>query len=240
MQDQILSNENNIEQNHILQEIEQKDFLETTMGKVVNIGLDLGIRSLLPDLIEDGAIEIKDALLESCLEEGIQKGMQTIFDLGKSAVGIVTGNFENIEQIQMAVKKGGVIDSLSNILDFALNKTESAGILDKDITSVLKSGKNIILDSMTNQIEKEFEYQNNCIEKLNTSIQNWNQYFKKQDIKGMEKEYKKIKQDLQNVIPLENTIKEARKIENIHILVQQKGGDYHLDNIELVLAEKLI
>lgn len=240
MQEHILKTENNIQQDSLLLEKEQNHFLETTLGKVVNVGLDIGIRALLPDLIEDGVIGIKDALLENGLKEGIQKGMDTVLNLGKSAVGIVTGNFENIEQIQTAVKKGGMIDSLSDVLDFALNKTEDTGILDKNVTSVLKSGKNMILDTITSQIEKELEGQINGVEKLNTHIHKWNQYFEQKNIEGMEKEYANIQKSLQQVVPLENTIKEARKIENIHILAKQKGNDYRFDSTELALAEKLI
>ena len=39
---------------------EQKGFLDTTLGKVINTGLDTGIRFLLPDLIEEQVIDIKE------------------------------------------------------------------------------------------------------------------------------------------------------------------------------------
>ncbi len=37
----------------------------------------------------------------------------------------------------------------------------------------------------------------------------------------MEKEYSKMKKALKVTIPLENTIKEAKKIENMHLLVKK-------------------
>ena len=40
---------------------EQKGFLDSTLGKVINTGLDAGIRFLLPDLIEEQVIDVKDA-----------------------------------------------------------------------------------------------------------------------------------------------------------------------------------
>ena len=38
---------------HIEKENEQKSFLETTLGKTINAGLDIGIRALLPDFIDE-------------------------------------------------------------------------------------------------------------------------------------------------------------------------------------------
>ena len=43
----------------------QKSFLETTLGKVINTALDTGIRVLLPDLIEDQIINIKDEIINN-------------------------------------------------------------------------------------------------------------------------------------------------------------------------------
>ena len=53
----------------------------------------------------------------------------------------------------------------------------------------------------------------------------------------MKKEYKKIKTELNNLMPLESTIKEARKIENIQNLIQNKGN-FNLSKEELKLIEK--
>ena len=48
---------NNLTQNidldkNLENEKERKSFLETTLGQVVNTGLDIGIRAVLPDFIE--------------------------------------------------------------------------------------------------------------------------------------------------------------------------------------------
>jgi len=240
MEEHNLENNKIIENHSILQEKEQNHFLETTLGKTINMGLDIGIRALLPDLIEDGIIEIKNTLLENGLKDGIKKAVDTVLDFGKSAVGIVTGNFENIEQIQTAVKRGGMIDNISDVLDITLKKTEQKGILNKNVTNILKSGKNIVLDTISKNIEKELQSQIGGIEKLNTYIKNWNMHFENKNIKGMEKEYTKIKKTLKEIVPLENTIKEARKIENIHTLAKQKGGNLEFNTIELALAQKLV
>ena len=41
----------------------QNSFLQSTLGKIINTGLNIGIRALLPNVIEDQVIEIKDAIL---------------------------------------------------------------------------------------------------------------------------------------------------------------------------------
>ena len=61
-----------------------------------------------------------------------------------------------------------------------------------------------------------------------------------QDFSGMEKEYKKIKDSLEKVLPMENTIKEAREIENLHLLIKNNGHNFNLSNEELKLAGILI
>ena len=44
---------------------EQNKFINTVLGKVINSGVDIGLRSVLPDLIEDEIIEVKDAILNN-------------------------------------------------------------------------------------------------------------------------------------------------------------------------------
>ena len=40
-------------------------------------------------------------------------------------------------------------------------------------------------------------------------------------------------------MPIETTLQEARKIENIQTLIQNKNGDFNLSEEELELAKKL-
>ena len=56
----------------------------------------------------------------------------------------------------------------------------------------------------------------------------------------MEREYNKIKKNLKEIIPLENTIKKGRQIENLHQLIKNKGGKFDLTNEQLELADMLI
>lgn len=53
----------------------------------------------------------------------------------------------------------------------------------------------------------------------------------------MKREYGKIEKKLESLIPIESTLKEARAIENIQILIKNKGGDINkLTEEELKLA----
>lgn len=61
-------------------------------------------------------------MVKGGLKQGINTAINSAINLGKSAMGIITGNFENLSQAQEAIKSGGIIDSLSNVLDSVLSK----------------------------------------------------------------------------------------------------------------------
>ena len=218
---------------------EQKGFLDSTLGKVINTGLDAGIRFLLPDLIEEQVINVKDAIINNGFKAGVEEAISSAVDMGKSVIGIFTGKFENITQAENAVKSGGIIDGISDALDYALNLCSKFGKIPNAICSVIKGGKDAILDTISNNIEEEFKNQVSSVEKINSYMQNWKNSYNNQDLDGMEKEYEKLEKELEKTLPLENTIKEARNIENLHILIKNKG-DFNLSNDELELAKKLI
>ena len=232
----------NIEKNlnNSLVKIEdQNNFLQGALGKAINTAIDIGLRAVLPDIIENPIINIKDNMINYGLKEGINKTIEDALNIGKSAIGIVTGNFENISQMQDAVKSGGIIDGVSTLIDTVLNQMQNAGVINKSITSTIKQGKNIILNNVENNIEKSFSDQLKNIESLEKGINNWNNAFSEQDFEKMEKAYKKIKVELKNIVPMENTISKARTIENLHNLIKNNGKSFNLTNEEIELANKL-
>lgn len=218
----------------------QDNFLNSTLGKVINNAIDIGLRSVLPDLVEDEIINIKDTILENGFSKGINEAISTAINFGKSAIGIVTGQFENVNQIEMAVKKGGIIDSVSDLLDFTLEKANEKGIIDKSVSSLIKNGKNTILDTVADRIESTLENQVKDVEKLQSYCAKWNEYYNNQDFEKMESTYKNIEKYLEKTVPLENTIKEARKIENLHNLIKNNDGNFNITEDEIKLAEKLV
>lgn len=232
--------ENNLnKENEIIKTEDQTKFIETTLGKTINFGLDIGLRALLPDYIEQQVIEIKNTLMQEGFSNGIKKVVSSAIDFGKSAIGIVTGNFENISQVQTAIKNGGIIDSVSGIVDSVLNRVNKTGKLPYNITNTIRKGKNIILNSITNKIEEEFTNQLDAAEKLQKYENNWKQYFNNKDFIGMQREYEKIREKLKILIPMEKTLKQARTIENLHTLIKNNGQDFNLSKEELELVNLL-
>lgn len=217
----------------------QNQFLQTTLGKTINGALDIGLRWILPDVIENQVIEIKDALLQNGLKEGINKAIEEAMEFGKSAFGIVTGKFDNVSQIQTAVKKGGIIDTISDSLDSVLNFIVKKDIVPRTVASVIRSSKNTLLDSIQNNIGKTMTEQIRGIEKIDKYISQWNGYLKQEDFIGMEREYQKIREQLKELVPLEQTLKKARELENLHLLIKNKGGDLNLSQEEIELAHTL-
>ena len=226
-------------ENELEQTSDQKSFLESTLGKTINIAIDIGIRALLPDFIEDQVIKLKDNLFEYGLKDGIKETIDDAVDLGKSALGIITGDFQNINQVQNAIQSGGIIDGMSTIIDVVVNKINEKGLINNTIANTLKQGKNIILDNIENNIEKTLTNQINSIEKVNTYMNDWKNCYNNKDFEGMEKEYEKLEKEIKNLIPLENTIKQARNVENIHNLIKNNGKDFNLTPEALELANKL-
>lgn len=233
-----LINEKNFEINNVIEK-EQKSFLDSTFGKIINNATDVGIRYLLPDIIEDEVIEIKDSLLKSGFKEAISTAINKAIDFGKSAIGIVTGNFENTTQIQKAVESGGIIDSVSDALDTVINKAKENELIDKTVASVIKTGKNTILDNVSKNIKDTLNEQVKNVEKLEKYADSWRQYYKEQNFNGMENEYKKIEDKLKELVPLENTINMSRQIQTIHNLIKNNGHNFNLSEQEMRLVENL-
>ena len=240
MSELVVENELKIE-NSLKEKISdfQERFLESDIGKAVNSAIDIGLKAVLPDLIEDQIIDIKNAILENGFKEGIKEVINSGINTGKSAIGIVTGEFENISQIQLAVKNGGIIDKFSELLDYVIELAEKKEIINNNISNLIKNGKNTIMESISNKIEDTLTNQLKSIEKIEKYCENWNLAYSIQDISGMEKAYNNIKNNLEKVIPLENTLNKARVIENLQNLLKSKNYDFNLTESELRLAEKL-
>ena len=103
----------------------------------------------------------------------------------------------------------------------------------------IKQGKNVILNNVESNIENTFTDQLKSAEYTNKYINNWKNYYNNKDFEGMEKEYYKIKRELKNLVPLEQTINEAKTIENLHKLIRNNGQNFDLTQEQLELAEKL-
>ena len=220
-------------------EEKQNNFLDSILGKAINTALDVGIRAVLPDFVEDQVINIKNNLFKYGLKDGIKQTVDDAINLGKSAIGIVTGKFENTEQVQDAIKQGGVIDGVSTVLDYTIDKAQKKGKIKSTVADMLETGKDVILKNIENNIENTMKKQNTTETTINENMENWEKAYQEKDFKSMEKEYKKIEKEIKELIPLENTIKKAREIENIHNLIKNNGQNFEITEQEKELAQKL-
>lgn len=230
--------ENSIYMNLNLEK-KQNEFLNSTLWKTINNGIDIGLRYLLPDLVEDEIINLKDNLINYGLKDGIKKSINSVIETGKEAIGIISGNFENIGQIQKVIKNGGLIDKIDNFLDKTLDKAINSGKINQTIGKIVKTGKSSILSNVERNIESTLNSQVENSKNIEKYMNNWKKYFNDRNFSGMEKEYTKLEKELKSLVPIETTIKNARYIENIHKLIKNNGQNFELSEQELELANKI-
>lgn len=221
-------------------EEKQNSFIQSTLGKTINTALDLGLRAVLPELVEDQVIDIKNTIINCGFQEGINSAIKSAIELGKTAIGIFTGKFENLSQVHTAIKKGGIIDSVSNVINNVINQASKNNLITKGTTRFIKKGKNVILDTISASIEDKFLEELKSLEKVSKYIENWKISYNNKDLVGMEREYNKLKKEIDSVTPLQTTINEAKKIENVHTLLKNKGKNYELSEVEEELVNKLV
>lgn len=225
--------------NNINLEKSNNNFLNNIFGKTINAAIDVGLRAILPDLIENQIIDIKNSLLENGLKSGINTAINSAVDFGKSAAGIVTGNFENINQVKIAIGNGGIVDNISTVLDKVINTVYQKGYINRNTKNLIKNGKNVLLNNVSNNIKNQLEEQTNAVEKLEKYLNNWKISYNKKDFSGMEKIYNKIEEQSQKIIPLENIINETKQIKAIHNLIKNNGQNFNITKEEERLANNL-
>ena len=136
-------------------------------------------------------------------------------------------------------QKGGLIDSTSDLLDTILSKVQKNNLLPQNIVSTIKQGKNILLDNISKNIEKELTSQIEEMENINEYSDKCKEYFKEKDYNNMDKVYQKLEKSLKKIIPLEQTLKQAREIENLQQLIKNNGQNFNITEIEKQVAKKL-
>lgn len=219
--------------------VEEESFFNTTFGKIVESGIEIGIKAIFPSFIEDEIINIKNVIINDGFKEAITESLDVCKDVGKSFKGIVTGEFENLEQLDMAVKKGGILDTISSGIDTSLKIAEKSNLLDKNISKVIKASKNILIDSVSSKIGEGVKEQVKNIEKLQEHSDKWMSAYKNQDFDKMKKSYTFVKKYAEKVMPIEDLINKANEIENIQNLIEKNGGNFEIEESKLELAKIL-
>lgn len=218
---------------------QKNNFLGNIIGKTINNAVDMGLKVILPDLVENQVIDIKNALIENGLKAGIDEAIESVVQLGKSAAGIFTGNFENMSQVRVAVGEGGIVDTVSKILDKTIDQSTRKGIINNSVGRLIKNGKNIILESVENNIKNEIDIQDNMLRKLDKNLKQWKECYENKNFEGMEKEYNEINSIKDQIIPIDNILNETKRISGIHNLIKSNGHKFEISDIEKQLAEKL-
>lgn len=218
--------------------IAQEKFVQSNLFDIFNYALDTGIKIALPDIAEDAVIDIKDTLLDNGFKNGAKQIWNHMKDFGKSVLGIATGNFESIEQVKIATKTGGVLDIVSKIFDFSLDKAVDNEKITKSIKQSLKSEKNSVIKSIKNKISENLDNQVVYVEKINEFCDKWHNCYDNKDLKGMKNANRNIKKYLGKTMPLENIIKNARKIEIMQNLIESTGS-FEITEEEKELASAL-
>lgn len=199
----------------------QENFLNTTLGKAVNFGLDVGLKSLLPDVVEDLIIDIKDTIFKEGFKEGLNTLVNSIKDIGKSLTGIVTGKFENLNQIDVASKNGGVIDMTSKLLNFGIDKAIEKEIIDPSVGSIIRAGKTAILSSFSNKLEDSIKVQFRTFEKLEDQIQKWESNLENKELDKMQRNINNINNYHKTLVPFEDILLKSREINAVHNWIKE-------------------
>lgn len=218
----------------------QEEFLESTLGKIINTGIDVGIKAVLPDWLEDEIIEIKDSILNDGFKSGIQTTINKAIDMGKAIEGIFTGNFESISQIKSVIKSGGLLDSISKLLDNVIDWAKKNKKINSSTAKLIKASKKTILENIENNIDNSLKNQVTAIEKLNDYIEKWTNYYNAQDLTNMKKIYTRIKNEMEKIIPIQDVLNRVEQVENLHELIINNGGDFNLSEEELELSTMLV
>ena len=213
---------NDIKNNEISKN--QNDFIGNIFKNAINFGVDLGLKSLLPDLIEDQVIDIKNSILEGGFKEGVDTLMKKVNEFKNSITGIFTGNFNNIQEINTATKQGGIIKTVSKGLSKGIDTGVKSGIIPKSIGGILKAGKTTMLNEFSNSLESQMRKEIQKFDTLNDLNKKWYDALDQRDFDKMTKYTEKISVLSKDLVKFSNIINETKKIEELHNFIKENNS----------------
>ena len=232
---------NNKSINNEIEKIEEKpqNFLETKLGQVVNNAIDFGLRAVLPNWLENDIIEIKDTVFNEGFKQGVQLAIDKAINMGKAIEGIFTGNFESVSQIKDVIKSGGLLDTLSKLLDSVINYAKDEKLISSSTARLIKSNKNLIMENIENSIDNSLLDQAEAIGKIDGYIEKWQSYFENKDFTNMKKTYNKIEKQMKDLVPIKGVLEKVEYVENLQQLIENNDKNFDLSEEELELAKML-
>lgn len=213
---------NDIKNNEISKN--QNDFIGNMFKNAINFGVDLGLKSLLPDLIEDQVIDIKNSILEGGFKEGVNTLMKKVNEFKNSITGIFTGNFNNIQEINTTTKQGGIIKTVSKGLSKGIDAGVKSGIIPKSIGGILKAGKTTMLNEFSNSLESQMRKEIQKFDTLNDLNKKWYDALDQRDFDKMTKYTEKISALSKDLVKFSNIINETKKIEELHNFIKENNS----------------
>ena len=213
---------NDIKNNEISKN--QNDFIGNMFKNAINFGVDLGLKSLLPDLIEDQVIDIKNSILEGGFKEGVDTLMKKVNEFKNSITGIFTGNFNNIQEINSATKQGGIIKTVSKGLSTGIDTGVKSGIIPKSIGGILKAGKTTMLNEFSNSLESQMRKEIQKFDILNDLNKKCYDALDQRDFDKMTKYTEKISVLSKDLVKFSNIINETKKIEELHNFIKENNS----------------
>jgi len=218
----------------------ENNFLENVFGNIINNTIEIGIGALLPDNIENDVIDIKNTLINEGIPQAINETINKVVEFGKEALNINSSCFESVSQISEVFKKGNLLNGISEVIDYFLDKSGEKNIFSDNIINLIKNGKDFIINAIDKNVKNELNIENKDISKLDNYNKKWREAYEKQDFNEMEKIIKKIKKLVNNIAPIEKIINESREIENLHLLIKNNGNNFNISAEENELAKLLI
>lgn len=232
-------------ENTVVLELEKgKDYFDVTAKENQNIveGVSEAFANAVSKGIENVDIdsEYKDIVKSETKKTDFKKIGRNVGEaalrIGAKAIGINTTTFDNTKDLIEALKAGNVKEGLSSALDIGIDLFKGVPSAAKKL---IKASKNELLGvNLDDEFTKIMEKQKNTISRLNKKCDKFDDALNKNDEKEMKKQVRLIKNDLDKVMLIENTISRARGIVNKYELMQNKNQE-QLSSAEKELCEKL-
>lgn len=239
-----LDNELNLENDMKLEKIDrnadilnsQDSFLKNIFSKGINFAVDSAIRAVLPNIIEEQAIDIKNAIIKNGFSEGMEVLVDKVKEFGSCVLGIGKGKFNNISEMDLAIKKGGVLKTVSKGLSLGIDYAKNIGVISKEQSALLKNIKTSTINGVSKNIENELLKEVKKIEKLEKYQGKWYKALDEKDISKMEKYIKEINKLNLELVKFENISKNTEKINEIHEIILE-NGNFEYDGLNELLKK---
>lgn len=213
----------------------QNNFLKNIFLGSVNFAVDTGIRAILPNIIEDQVIEIKDAIIKNGFKDGMQTLVDKVKEFGSSVLGITNGNFNSLTEMDLAIKKGGILKGVSKGLNYGIDEAIKKGVISKETAKLMKNIKTTTINTISNNIKNKMLEEVKKIEKIEKHQEKWQKAFEEKDLTSMKKEIKMINKLKNEIVKFEEIMRNVEKINNIQEII----GD-NIENFEYEGIEKLV